>query len=92
MLNKVNPTKILVQDIIEVTNKTASGIIIPDAIIKKEIMKGKVLIVGKGTPDIEIPYKMGDTVLFHPRAGSKFSYEGDDLRLIDVSEVFIGGR
>lgn len=92
MLHKVNPTKLLVHDIIEVTNKTASGIILPDAVIKKETMKAKVLLVGKGTPDIEIPYVPGDTVLFHPRSGTKFSYEGDDLRLIDVNEVFLGGK
>lgn len=92
MLHKVNPTKILVKDIIEVTSKTASGIIIPDAVIKHEAMKAKVLVVGKGTPDIEIPYVAGDTVLFHPRAGAKFTYEGDDFRLLDCNEIFLGGR
>ena len=92
MLHKVNPTKILVKDIIEVTNKTATGIIIPDAVVKQTTMKAKVLIVGNGTNEIEIPYVTGDTVLFHPTAGRKFSYEGDELRLIDVSEVFLGGR
>lgn len=92
MLTKINGTKLLVEDIIETTQTTKGGIILPNAIIKKETMKGKVLIVGKGTPDIEIPYKTGDIVLFHPRAGQKFSYEGDELRLIDCNEVLIGGR
>lgn len=91
MLTKINATKLLVSDIIEVTNKTASGIIIPDAVIKHEAMKAKVLIVGKGTPDIGIPYIIGDTVLFHPRAGQKFSYDDKEYRLIDCNEVFLGG-
>lgn len=88
---KINATKLLVEDIIEVTDKTAGGIYIPNAVIKTEAMKAKVAVVGGGTPDIKIAYNVGDTVLFHSRAGNKFKYENKEYRLLDVNEVFLGG-
>jgi co-chaperonin GroES (HSP10) len=88
---KTNPTKILVEDIPEVEAVTKSGILLPNAVIKTPTMKGTVLLTGKGTPDIEIIYDIGDTVLYHPNAGSKLKVEEKELRLIDVSEVFLGG-
>jgi chaperonin GroES len=87
---KINPTRILVEDISEVAEKTASGIFIPST-VKVPTTKGTVLLTGKGTPDIEIIYDIGDTVLYHPNAGSKLKLDEKELRLIDVSEVFLGG-
>ena len=88
---RINPTKILIEEISEIQGQTASGIIIPSAVVKYPASKGKVLIVGKGTPDIEIVYKVGDVVLFNPNAGQKFEFEGKEVRLLDVSHVYLGG-
>ena len=87
---KINQTKLLVEDILESVEKTPSGILIPTT-VKASNMKGKVLVVGEGTPDIKIVYEVGETVLYHPQAGLKFNYENKDLRLIDISDVFLGG-
>jgi co-chaperonin GroES (HSP10) len=88
---KINPTKIMVEDIPEVEATTKAGILLPNAVIKVPTMKGTVLLTGKGTPDIEIIYDIGDTVLYHPQAGSKLKLDEKELRLIDVSEIFLGG-
>jgi co-chaperonin GroES (HSP10) len=88
---RVNPTKLLVTDFTEVADKTASGIFIPTLVIKTDNMKGRVVITGEGTPDVKVLYKEGEVVLYHPRAGQKFTYEDKEYRLIDVSDVFIGG-
>lgn len=88
---KVNPTKLLVEDVVEAEAVTKSGILLPNAVIKISTMKGTVLLTGKGTPDIEIIYDIGDTVLYYPNAGSKLKLDEKELRLIDVSEIFLGG-
>jgi co-chaperonin GroES (HSP10) len=88
---KINPTKLLVQDITEAETATKAGILLPTAVLKKNAMKGKVIEIGEGTADIHIVYSIGDTVLYHPNAGSRFTLEETEFRLIDVSEVFLGG-
>jgi co-chaperonin GroES (HSP10) len=88
---KINATKLLIVDIKETEKVSAGGILLPSAVIKTDSMKGSVVVVGDGTEDIKIPYKIGETVLFHPRAGVTFKYEEQDYRLIDVSDVFLGG-
>lgn len=88
---RINPTKLLVEDITEAIEKTASGIILPDAVIKKTNMKAKVIIVGEGTPDIPMIWNVGDTVLFNPRSGQKVDYQEKEYRLIDIADVLLGG-
>jgi co-chaperonin GroES (HSP10) len=88
---KINNTKLLVQDILESDKVSKGGLILPTAVIKTDSMKAKIVAVGDGTPDIKIPYNVGETVLFHPRAGVCFKYEDQDYRLIDVSDCFLGG-
>ena len=41
---RVNPTKVLVQDITELESKSKAGLIIPDQVAKKVTMKGKIII------------------------------------------------
>lgn len=87
---KINNTKLLVQDIAENSKTTKAGIILADT-VKIDSMRGKVVEVGEGTPDIKIPYSVGDTVLYHPRSGSKFHLDDQEYRLVDVNEIFLGG-
>ena len=89
-LPKINSTKLLVEDIPEIAEKTASGIFIPTT-VKIPTLSGKVVLKGEGTPDIKIIYEVGDTVLFHPQAGNKFIWDKKEYRLLDVSDIFLGG-
>jgi len=86
----VNPTKCLIEDIAESKEKTAGGIYIP-ASVKAPTMQGKIVVKGDGTKEIEIKYKVGDIVLFHPNAGTKLMWKDKEYRLVDVAEVFLGG-
>jgi co-chaperonin GroES (HSP10) len=88
---KVNQTKLLVQDILETEAKTQAGIILPNNVIKAKTMKGTVLVVGDGTPDIKIVHQPGDIVLFHPASGQKLTMDDKEYRLIEVNEVFLSG-
>lgn len=88
---RVNSTKLLVQDIIETEKETKSGILLPNAIIRKVSMKGTILLKGEGTPDIPIVHEVGDIALYHPAAGSKFTWDEKEVRLIDVADVFLSG-
>ncbi len=87
----LNPTKLLIEDVVSVETKTQAGIILPDAVAKKVVGKGKILNTGVGTADLPMVHKIGDTCLFHPKAGSTFTYEEKEYRLIDMSEVFMSG-
>jgi co-chaperonin GroES (HSP10) len=89
-MRKINPTKLLVEDIHEVEEKSKGGILLPTAVLKPTVMKGKILIRGNGTPIIEILYREGEIVIFRPNAGTKFVYDDKELRLIDVSDVLLG--
>jgi co-chaperonin GroES (HSP10) len=87
---KINPTKILVKDIEDVQEKTSGGIFIPTT-VKAPTMKGKIIKVGDGTPDMKINHQANDIALFHPSAGVKLTWENVEYRLIDVSDVFLSG-
>ena len=70
----------------EAKDKTAGGIVLPDA-AKDKPQKGKVLAVGDGriTKDgkrRELQVKAGDNVLFTSYAGDEFKLEGDKKVLL----------
>lgn len=88
---RVNSTKLLVEDIIETEKETKSGILLPTAVIRKNHMKGTILLKGDGTPDIPIVHEIGDIALYHPAAGSKFTWEEREVRLVDVADIFLSG-
>ncbi len=90
---KVRPLhdRILVERI-EEEEKTASGIIIPDA-AKEKPSQGKVIAVGNGkkTDDgkvIPLDVKEGDTILFGKYAGTEIKVEGNEYLMMREDEVF----
>ncbi len=87
-MSVVNPSKVLVEDINETVEKTSTGIFIPNS-VKIPTMKGKIIIVGSGTPDIPIVHKVGTVCLFNPRAGQKLEWNGKEYRLVDAAEIFL---
>ncbi len=77
--------KILVERM-EADDKTAGGIILPDA-AKEKPKQGKILAVGEGriTKDgkkRELQVKVGESVLFTSYAGDEFKIDGEKKVLL----------
>ncbi|MBN2596497.1 co-chaperone GroES [Labilibaculum sp.] len=77
--------KILVEAI-KAEEKTASGIIIPDA-AKEKPMQGKVVLVGTDKKDEPMELKIGDTVFYGKYSGTELVIDGDDYLLMSQSDV-----
>jgi co-chaperonin GroES (HSP10) len=84
--NNILATKILVRPFKAEETKTSSGIIIPGTGKPKQF-GGEVLLVGKGTPTIEMPVKIGQTVLCNTHALQSVIIEGEQLGLLDVRDA-----
>jgi len=76
---------------IEEEEKTASGIIIPDA-AKEKPMEGEIIAVGPGARDENgalqaLDVKAGDRILFGKWSGTEVKVEGDDLLIMKESDI-----
>lgn len=72
---------------IAVQEKTASGIIIPDA-SKEKPLKGKVVAVGPGKTDEPMTVKSGDTVLYGQYSGTEVKLDGTNYLIMREADVF----
>jgi chaperonin GroES len=72
---------------IAVEEKTASGIIIPDA-SKEKPLKGKVVAVGPGKVDEPMTVKSGDTVLYGQYSGTEVKLDGTNYLIMREADVF----
>jgi chaperonin GroES len=70
----------------ESEQKTASGIIIPDAAQEKP-MKGQVIATGPGKDNNPMTVKAGDAVLFAKYAGNELSVDGEDFIIMREEEI-----
>ncbi|HLV31044.1 MAG TPA: co-chaperone GroES [Chitinispirillaceae bacterium] len=75
----------------EAEEKTAGGIIIPDA-AKEKPQKGEVVEVGPGKINekgqkMEMSLKKGDKVLFGKYSGTEISIDGNDYLIVRESDV-----
>jgi chaperonin GroES len=76
---------------VEVENKTAAGIIIPDS-AKETPMQGAVLAVGSGRRNEDgsvtpLDVKAGDQVLFGKWAGTEVTIDGEDVLIMKESDL-----
>jgi chaperonin GroES len=76
---------------LEAEEKTAGGIIIPDA-AKEKPQKGEVVAVGPGKvaesgQKIEMALKNGDKVLYGKYSGTEVSIDGVDYLIMKESDV-----
>jgi chaperonin GroES len=76
----------------EEETKSAGGIVIPDSAAEKP-SQGEVLAVGPGRKldngsVQEVDLKAGDRVLFGQYAGSTVKIDGEELLIMNESEVF----
>ena len=77
--------KILVEAI-AAEEKTASGIIIPDA-AKEKPMQGKVVLVGSDKKDETMEIKVRDTVFYGKYSGTELVVDGNDYLLMSQTDV-----
>ncbi len=76
----------------EEETKSAGGIVIPDAAAEKP-SQGEILAVGPGKKldngsVQEVDLKAGDKVLFGQYSGSTVKIDGEELLIMNESEVF----
>jgi len=76
---------------LEAEQKTAGGIIIPDA-AKEKPQKGEVVAVGPGKvadngSKIELVLKKGDKVLYGKYSGTEVTIDGKDYLIMKESDV-----
>jgi chaperonin GroES len=72
---------------IAVEEKTASGIIIPDA-SKEKPLKGTVVAVGPGKVDEPMTVKSGDIVLYGQYSGTEVKLDGTNYLIMREADVF----
>ena len=89
---KIKPLgeKVLIKRL-EAEETTRGGIVLPDA-AKEKPQKGKVLAVGDGKllddgTRAKFQVKAGQTVLFGSYAGTEIKLDGDEMILMDESEI-----
>ncbi len=76
---------------LESEHKTAGGIILPDTAQEKP-MEGEVLSVGSGARSesgkvTPLDVKAGDRILFGKWSGTEIKVEGEDLLIMNESDV-----
>ena len=67
--------------------RTASGIIIPDA-AKEKPLKGTVVAVGNGKKDEPMTVKEGDTVLFGQYSGTEVKIESKTYLIMKEADIY----
>jgi len=70
-----------------VQEKTASGIIIPDA-SKEKPLKGKVVAAGPGKVDEPMTVKAGDNVLYGQYSGTEVKLDGTTYLIMREADIF----
>jgi len=75
----------------EAEEKTAGGIVLPDAAKEKPLM-GKVISVGPGRmldngKRAEVAVKKNDTILFGKYGGNDIKIDGEDYKILRESDV-----
>ncbi|MDD5133878.1 MAG: co-chaperone GroES [Phycisphaerae bacterium] len=75
----------------EAEEKTAGGIVLPDAAKEKPLM-GKVISVGPGRmldngKRAEVAVKKNDTVLFGKYGGNDIKIDGQDYKILRESDI-----
>lgn len=76
---------------VETDEKTAGGIIIPDA-AKEKPMEGEIVSVGTGTRDesgkvVPMDVQAGDMVLFSKWSGTEVTIDGEELLVMKESDI-----
>lgn len=76
----------------EAEDKSAGGIILPDA-AKQKPQEGKVIAVGNGRvldngERRKMAVSVGDTVVYSKYGGTEFKLEGDTVVILDEDQIY----
>jgi chaperonin GroES len=91
--NKIRPLQDrLIVKRIDNTEKTASGLYIPDSAQEKP-QQGKVIAVGKGKVAEDgtvrpLDVKVGDTIIFGKYSGQEIKVDGTELLIMKEDDVY----
>ena len=83
--------KVVVQ-VVELEDKTASGIYLPDT-AKKKPQEGKIVATGQGRildsgERNQLTVKVGDRVLFSKYGGNEVTIDGQDYTILDEDQIY----
>ena len=82
--------RIVVRPLEEETQKTPSGIIIPDT-AKEKPQEGEVVAVGPGRFEdgklVPMTLKVGDRVIYSKYGGTEVKYNGEDYLILSARDV-----
>lgn len=84
--NQVLADRVLIKPLVE--TQTTSGIIIPDN-AKEKPQKGKIVLVGPGTKDVEMVVKPEDIVLFGKYSGTEIELGNEKFLLMRQEDIFM---
>ena len=73
-------------EVLDSSEKTAGGIIIPDTAQEKP-QKGTIVAVGSGKKDEPMTVKIGDTVLYGKYSGTELKLEGKDFLIMREADI-----
>lgn len=81
----------IIIELVEVEEKTAFGIVLPDS-AKEKPQTGKVVAVGTGRvldngTRVELDVKEGDEIIFSKFAGTEVKYDGTEYLIVRESDV-----
>ncbi|MDP2638934.1 MAG: co-chaperone GroES [Candidatus Azambacteria bacterium] len=69
------------------TEKTKSGIILPETVDKEKPAQGKIMAVGAGDKIKKSGVKKGDMVVFEKYAGTEFKMDGVEYKILKEDEI-----
>ena len=73
-------------EVLDSSEKTAGGIIIPDTAQEKP-QEGVIVAVGKGKKDEPMTVKNGDKVLYGKYSGTEIKFDGKDYLIMKESDI-----
>ena len=81
----------IIIELVEVEDKTAFGIVLPDS-AKEKPQTGKVVAVGTGRvldngTRVELDVQEGDEIIFSKFAGTEVKYEGKEYLILRESDI-----
>ena len=83
--------RVVVKPLEEETQKTPTGIIIPDT-AKEKPQEGEVIAVGPGRFEegnrIPVDVKVGDRVIYSKYGGTEVKVEGEDYLILSARDLF----
>lgn len=81
----------IIIELVEVEEKTAFGIVLPDS-AKEKPQTGKVVAVGTGRvldngTRVDVDVKVGDEILFSKFSGTEVKYDGVEYLILRESDI-----